>query len=308
MTTPLPSFEDPLIGFEVRGTEISDRTNTWKLLLESTASNGVLNLQSKTNDLLKINPNITSFEDEELKHIEEDIGFKSLPTKNHNLTQNEFFCGKILEDYAQIILSSVDQRDLFSVDSIKTLCRIDGQLLRFESIDDNNTFKQNCETKNSGECCKSWSLHNYVLILSKKNSCDEITESDVNTSKSLLERCAPFYHNLELNEECLNEPTLCRKAPLECFKGENAVFHVMHYLVDHHFLNPKNPNHSKVKYTNIFLPIAKSTQLLEYFEHLSTKSLEMEGIEVVAMDLGLKQTLFDRYLLYDTIYLFIAFL
>ena len=308
ISNPLPSFEDPLIGFEVRGTEISDRTNAWKLLLESTASNGVLSLQPKTNNSSKIDSkNSTLIEDEELKHMEEDMESKTFRSRNHNLDKNDFFCGKILEDYAQIIISSVDQRDLFSVDSIKTLCRIDRQLLRFESIVGNNLFEQSCETKNSGDCCKSWSLHNYILLLAKKKSCDQINERDVKASKALLERCAPFYHNLELNEECLNEPALCRKAPAECFKGENAVFHIFHYLVDYQFLNPKNPNHSEVKFTNIFLPIAKSTQLLEYFEQLSAESLEMSGIKVVALDLGLKQTLFDRYLLYDTIYLIIAF-
>lgn len=304
-TNPLPSFDDPLLGFEVRGTPISDRINSWKLLLEETTSNDLLRFDRKTNVSTNSQIDNKLSDDEELKHIE-DMQSKQFHSLTHHLSDNRYFCGPILEDYVQVVLTAANGNDLFTAEAIKTLCQIDHQLLRLEAIPD-NPFVDNCETRNSSDCCKSWSLHDYVLALSTKTSCDQITEDDVTAVKELLDRCSPFYHKLQLNADCQSEPSLCRKAPPDCFKGENAVFNIMHFLVDYHFLNPKNPNHKVVQYTNIFLPIAKSTKLLDYFYILSKMKLQIKDIEVVAMDLGLKHTLFENYLLRDTIYLFLAF-
>lgn len=307
----LPTFDDPLVGFEVRGTEISKRINAWKLLLESTSWNGLLSMYPKIEDQnrspnFKSN-NLTHFDDEEeMKQIEE-MESNPFRSRNHGLGQNKAFCGKLFEDYAQFILESNEGNDLLSLNSLKTLCQIDKELLRMENSVHSFLFESNCEQKKSSDCCKSWSLVNYVALLSNKSSCDDIDQNDINRAKSHFELCAPYYHNLQLSDDCESEPLICRKAPKSCFKSENAVFNVMNYLVDYNFLNPKTPNLSKVKYTNIFLPIAKSSKLLPYFNQLSDNSLEKDNIRVVAMDLGLKHTLFDKYLLHDTIYLMIAF-
>ncbi len=310
-TNSFPSFDDPLIGFEVRGTEIAKRINTWKLLLESTSWNGLLSMYPKINDQNLISNhnsnNLTHFDEEEIKHIE-DIESKPFRSRNHDLSKKYSFCGKLYEDYAQFILESIDGNDLFSLNSLKTLCEIDNELLRMEESTDSHLFEQNCELKNSDTCCQSWSLANYVALLSNKSSCYDIDQNDINNAKSHLELCAPYYHNLQLIEDCESEPLVCRKAPKTCFRSENAVYNIMHYLVDFNYLNPKTPNLSKVKYTSIYLPIAKSTKLLDYFNELSASSLQKDGIRVVAMDLGLKHTLFEKYLLHDTIYLIIAFI
>lgn len=50
----------------------------------------------------------------------------------------------------------------------------------------------------------------------------------------------------------------------------------------------------------IFLPIAGSTATLPYYHVLEEAKLEVNGISVVGMDLGVKNFLFDEYLVRDT--------
>ncbi|XP_054152882.1 protein dispatched-like [Oppia nitens] len=303
----LPTFSDPLLGFEVRGSEISKRINSWKLLLENTSGDIILSIYSKNDSTYKkLKTSEIISEEEELKDIE-NFNSNAFLSRTHNLKSNETFCGPIHEDYVQFIIQSVDGNDLFTLESIKTLCHIDRQLLRMRSSSEKHLFEDKCETRSTGQCCKSWSLHNYVALIANRKTCDDIREIDLMTVKHYLESCSPYYHNLELSQQCYNEPKLCRKAPKRCFQWQNAVFNLLHYIIDKDFMNPLMSNKTQIKYTSIFLPMAKSTQLLQYYNHLMSKKLQMNGLEVIAMDLGLKYTLFDEYLIYDTIFLMIAF-
>ncbi|KAL1131449.1 hypothetical protein AAG570_011066 [Ranatra chinensis] len=49
----------------------------------------------------------------------------------------------------------------------------------------------------------------------------------------------------------------------------------------------------------IILPIARSSAALDYYNSLDLSALRMENIEVTAIDFGLKEMLFDEYLLRD---------
>ena len=57
-------------------------------------------------------------------------------------------------------------------------------------------------------------------------------------------RCAGYYHSGELTPKCLvADPTdqaanrACIRVPLECRK-HNAVYNILHYLVDDEFMPP----------------------------------------------------------------------
>lgn len=313
LTNPLPSFNDPLLGFEVRGTQIAQRINSWKLLLENTSWAGKLTM-FPSHDVHKSNSNesnsIKNKNDEEeniVKDIEESES-KHFRSGNHFMSRNETFCGKLIEDYAHFIVESVDDRNLFTLESLQTLCKIDHNLLRLRGDKKEYLFNEVCEQKNLESCCPSWSLANYVALIANKSSCFDINEDDVNETKSLLISCASYYHKFQLNDECENNPHVCRNAPKHCFKYKNAVFYMMHYLIDYNFMNPASQHSDTVRYTSIFLPIAKSTKLLNYYIHISKSSLHLDQMNVAAMDLGLKHTLFDEFLLHDTIYLSFAFI
>ena len=76
-----------------------------------------------------------------------------------------------------------------------------------------------------------------------------------------------------------------------------------------------------LKYVMSFLPIARSSASLEYFHTLRKDSREYNGgvgdpeavvisdgrTGVVGMDLGLKDALFDQYLVEDSVWLVLAF-
>ena len=52
-----------------------------------------------------------------------------------------------------------------------------------------------------------------------------------------------------------------------------------------HF-NVKQPPNDHLAVTSIFLPIARSSQALPYFENLMSMSLTEDNVTIVAMDLG----------------------
>lgn len=142
---PLPSFNDPLIGFEARDTYISSRINTWKLLLEETSASAN-NLSLVTNSPIyegqhqfyssRINNELNQPElgnrlpeppliEESTQHgdksptpsdiydeDEEDYYRSINATNEHNndmihysLSSSKAFCGKLYEGYAQVVIA-----------------------------------------------------------------------------------------------------------------------------------------------------------------------------------------------------------
>lgn len=369
-----------MIGFEARNTELSNRINAWRILIESTSFNGGLSIYPK----LANNNNFESMETlneqqrtgkklsnrklkrknskknkklkQKLFNNETIFGNSSDPFegKNHQMNKN-FFCGKIVEDYAHFILETNDETNLLELKSIKNLCLIDQFLLRMEQAELNNLTEYNsssidstrsifvdyCEVKNSNNCCPSWSIGNYILLLSNKTNCNDLVDNDIDHFVDLLDSCSLFYAKRYLNEDCLtDEPDslICSNVPKKCYSNENLVFNVFHYMVDYRFLNleqkilfqeeqlllnetDKPKLRPFLKSTSIYLPMAKSSKLMPYYEMI-TKSkfiqktklqfdvmpliqqhlkLNFGNIRIVAADLGLKYTLFNRLVISDLI-------
>ena len=72
-------------------------------------------------------------------------------------------------------------------------------------------------------------------------------------------RCAVYYHSGELTPKCLvADPTdqaanrACIRVPLECRK-HNAVYNILHYLVDDEFMPPN---------VSILFPFKQNQQFL----------------------------------------------
>ena len=72
-------------------------------------------------------------------------------------------------------------------------------------------------------------------------------------------RCAVYYHSGELTPKCLvADPTdqavnrACIRVPLECRK-HNAVYNILHYLVDDEFMPPN---------VSIYLPFKQNQHFL----------------------------------------------
>lgn len=341
----LPTFKDPLLGFEPRGTELAQRTTAWKNLFESTSWNGPLTLypgrivSNSHNSTSQVSPweklmkggngkaeDNTSAEDSvstwleleteeqnldhmlekgelDVKHTLFHRGFgHRKPQRITPLGTNKFFCNNPSRDYAHVIIQSTTGKNLFTLKGLKSVCQIDDKRLRKSP-----NFPKLCEQTSRRSCCKSWSIPNYVALLCNRSSCLDITQQDVTYVLKLLASCSAFYHDMKLSHDCATDPALCHGIPKQCTEYD-AVYNMLHYLVDVDFLNPKTPHYNtpRLIYTSIFLPVARSSQALDYYRDLEQMKLSDGIVEVVGMELGLKFHLFDICLIHDTVYVGLA--
>ena len=85
-------------------------------------------------------------------------------------------------------------------------------------------------------------------------------------------RCAVYYHSGELTPKCLvADPTdqaanrACIRVPLECRK-HNAVYNILHYLVDDEFMPPNVSIHLPFKRNQHFLIGSFNVILFSFLE------------------------------------------
>lgn len=143
-----------------------------------------------------------------------------------------FFCGIPDEKYAHVVIKSTNNKDIFSLESMMTICR-----LEYEFIEA-NSYKDLCienEKSSPPKCCRPWSLPNYIALLHNRGSCLAITEEDIISTKNLLKNCSHHFHNFELDANCF-EREHCN-GPSECMKHD-AVFNIMNFLTSTTFLPP----------------------------------------------------------------------
>ncbi|XP_056645516.1 protein dispatched [Diorhabda sublineata] len=326
----LPSFKDPQLGFSTRGTKISNRLTTWKNLLKSTRPSGeyttnpkeYLYIQNKnktqqppkTKNSSKLKPkkhrkpkklkepvfgSETLYEDSnssnaiaELNRWKAVQNLTPKPHKNFESNDENFFCGNPDEQYAHFVVSTHNKRDLFNINDLLTMCKLEHELI------DLNYYEDLCIQNNNQKCCKHWSLPNYVAFLNKRASCLAITAEDVEMTKRLLMQCSPYFHSFELNSQCLIDAPYC-EAPIECLRHD-AVFNVLNFITSTSFLAPNSSMDVKVKETMVFLPLACSTAIMPYYHELEKLTLKFDGLRIVAMEFGIKSALFDEFLLRDT--------
>lgn len=112
--------------------------------------------------------------------------------------------------------------------------------------------------------------------------------------KTLLFDCFQYYHGLKLNNDCTQFK--CR-VPDECAQF-NAVYNILHFLTDRDFMKP-NETIENLSASMIFLPVARSKDALPLYHNLKKKNLQTDLVGVVAMDMGIKNALFDESLLTD---------
>lgn len=86
----------------------------------------------------------------------------------------------------------------------------------------------------TNECCRPWSIPNYVALLANRTHCFDLIADDVRYVQNLLTTCFPFYHDLRLDSDCVN--FRCRNVPAECTQF-NAVYNIFHFLADNQFMS-----------------------------------------------------------------------
>lgn len=171
-------------------------------------------------------------------------------TQDH-LDSDNFFCNLPTSSYARVVIA-VDSEEknlnLWSMEGVLAQCHIDGVLRG------NVHFPSLCQTqiKHDGvashKCCRSWSPANYVALLSNRSSCLGVTENDLSRVKTLLQKCAYYYHNRQLLPNCAEDFNCQKHVPIECYM-RNAVYHLLYYLLDVNFI----PSSVRVLFFNIVL-------------------------------------------------------
>lgn len=86
------------------------------------------------------------------------------------LYREGFFCGPPDEKYIQIVIQAKEGIDLFTLNSLSVLCKIEQAFIQM------NHYEELCIlTSRSKRCCRPWSLGNYIALLMNKSSCLAIT-------------------------------------------------------------------------------------------------------------------------------------
>uniref|UniRef100_A0A182Q1X4 SSD domain-containing protein n=1 Tax=Anopheles farauti TaxID=69004 RepID=A0A182Q1X4_9DIPT len=213
------------------------------------------------------------------------------PIETH-IPSDGFFCESPNKEYAHLVVQRTAHylnESLFELNAFLALCELEQTLFKVEHYGDL------CQRElTADECCRPWSIVNYVTFLSNKSSCFELNEEDVAMVKTLLFDCFPYYHNMKLSNDCIRSSCI---APSEC-KQHNAVYNILHYLANVDFVR-QNESAEFLNATMIFLPIARSIKTMDFYHSLSQANLANDLVSVVAMDMGLKNALFDECLLRD---------
>ncbi|XP_074655965.1 protein dispatched homolog 1-like isoform X2 [Tubulanus polymorphus] len=313
----MPKFQDPKAGFEPRGTEIGRRIKSWNNLLDSTV----------TVDTLPSYPYLYQGS----KQMNQEEFRQPLATKHHiNINRHQenrtgkmnwnarkrYFCDEPRKEYARIVYQAIDGGNLFTYENIKTMCAIEK-----DEILGRREFTNICTRGLKAKCCASWSLGNYVAMLSNKSTCDDITALDVGHTLQRVQKCSAFYFNFTLESDCWSwedsylqnilrskqqRRKKCQKIPLECWQY-NAVYEILHYLTDVDFMQKGTESFfPHLSYAITFLPIAVGTATIPLYKEISNSDLQNGNIKVIAIQFDIKYALFDDFLKDDTLWIGVA--
>ncbi|KAJ8307594.1 hypothetical protein KUTeg_014859 [Tegillarca granosa] len=185
---------------------------------------------------------------------------------------------------------------------IKQMCKVEEEKIRTHS-----SFEDIClrERYDNRECCQSWSLGNYIAFLSNKDNCSLITDADVDND-TIITLHSNLTVILMMYSTHQYPSSRCNYVPPKCFHL-NAVYNILHYISDINFLHPIKGNTKPFLSKAItFLPIAGSSSTVELFESMESWVSSLDIVKIVGVHFGIKYTLFNHYLLSDTIWLVAA--
>ncbi|KAM8833242.1 protein dispatched homolog 2 isoform 2-T2 [Synchiropus picturatus] len=332
---PLPDFSEPLLGFEPRGTDIAVRQSSLTRLMENTGPGKVLSplpqqlskMYAEINQCLlltaefiwllqvfsnskNVNPFRASFgvpAGEDGSHDPSNSRIKRMLLEDPS--SETFLCETPNHHLAQLVFRSENAASLWSLKSIHAMCEMETSRIRsqahFQDLCQQHV-RTDSDSPSRGVCCPSWSLGNYLAVLTNASCCLCLTSQQVSESLSLLRKCAPYYHQGLLVEACAQRPQLgsCSSVPSRC-KQSQTVFQILHFLVDKDFLGPQTVEYQipTLKYSLLFLPVEKGAHMMEtYMKSLDGKSLTYKNTTITGIDFGIKQTLFKYYLARDSVY------
>ncbi|XP_071996170.1 protein dispatched homolog 1 [Engystomops pustulosus] len=301
----LPDFSKPLLGFEPRGTAIGQRLVTWDNMVDNTGYKATLaNYPFKyADEQAKKYHQADRWSDDHYEREKRQVDW--------DFHKDSFFCAVPNNRYSRIVFTSVSGQSLWNLQAIKSMCNIDNTRIRSHP-----QFLDLCQRTTADSCCPSWTLGNYIAILNNRSSCHKIVERDVSHTLKLIRTCAKYYHNGTLGPDCWNmaakrkDQLKCTNVPRKCTKY-NAVYQILHFLVDKDFFNPKNVDISNpvLRHSMLFSPTENGESMMNiYLDNFENWNCSDGVTTVTGIEFGIKHSLFQDYLLMDTVYPAIAIL
>ncbi|XP_048214107.1 protein dispatched homolog 1 isoform X2 [Perognathus longimembris pacificus] len=298
----LPDFSDPLLGFEPRGTAIGQRLVTWNNMVKNTGYKATLaNYPFKYADEQAKSHRDDRWSDDHYEREKREVDW--------NFHKDSFFCDVPSDRYSRVVFASAAGETLWNLPAIKSMCDVDNSRIRSHP-----QFGDLCQRTTAASCCPSWTLGNYIAILNNRSSCQKIVERDVSHTLKLLRTCAKHYQNGTLGPDCWDmaarrkDQLKCTNVPRKCTKY-NAVYQILHYLVDKDFMSPKSADYAMpaLKYSMLFSPTEKGESMMNIYLDNFENWNSSDGITTVTgIEFGIKHSLFQDYLLMDTVYPAIA--
>ncbi|XP_023940118.2 protein dispatched [Bicyclus anynana] len=348
-----PSFSDPIVGFETRGTTLAHRFIAWENLIEETRPSKRLAVNPKEiEDQIRMNEsyynrdktrsgrkhprkhkkkqnynntgyattfysspdtNLTvnhvhwgfgknvSFEDENAVYLKNHTRKQWKSLKNMQRTFDNFHhnyasgsCGAPVADYAHLVVTSNDNKSMLTFENVQNVCQLQTFLIDFTKDDFYNLCQRSMQAEEI--CCPIWSVPNYIALMSGKNSCENLTRDDVTYAVNILKKCAGYFHNFSLMASC--EMDRCH-VPKYCSQYD-AVYNLLFYIIDSNAFSPPLFSETFVKNVMIFLPLPTSSTTLPYYLKLQESNMSFNILNIPAMDFGLKNALFDLWIIEDT--------
>ncbi|XP_071941832.1 protein dispatched homolog 1-like [Antedon mediterranea] len=270
----LPGFEDPIKGFEPRGTVIKDRTLSY------------VNL--KRDPLVR-----ESWSNVEYNTVDSFDSNASYPRSR----RDNFYYYKCSIEYADcpgIVFTHInDREDLLTPSNLKELCSV--------------------EITGSSGIYKVKSIGNYLAQFANK-SCSSLDEGDIENGLNELQFCAPYYYKTTTDVEgkdrsCLYPNSYCDNIPETC-KSDNIVFIIIHMMVGKEFMPDGDLDKKKLYNSMAFIELNfydDEEELINiYKDYFDKSSRAFSNIQAVGLNFHIKYDVFSEYLFFDTIYLGIA--
>ncbi|XP_022086297.1 protein dispatched homolog 1-like [Acanthaster planci] len=290
-----PDLSDPEKGFEARGTVISARLRSFG------------NMLYRSDDYLVQQAIPPAFSGE----TSFDSHLSCLPEAASRADQYQptIWFSASLWDWdkrvAKVIFEGVDGRDMLSASSLKSVCSAETNLISSHPM-----YQSNCLCHDAGRCSSTWSLGNYVALLSNKTSCQDITDSDVEQVIMLLEQCVSIFHNRTRSE--VEDSRDFHTMPAECAQHDFALHTMLFFLLPSNFSESILKNESATAdVAAVFFPVNTSERsALEaiYRDNLQGCSCSDGITKLKAVDFSLKYSSFSSLLLADSLYLGIGVL
>jgi len=222
-----------------------------------------------------------------------------------NFTKS-YFCQNPRASQPRWVFEAKNGDNLWTLRNVRSMCQLQSQLL------DHVSFRSECNHGVERSCCPALSLPNFIARLSGTNTCMNLTQEGLDVARAKVEKCAPFYRNGQLKSYChaaRNQWTFdsCSgEIPKECI-ADNAVYSLLHYVIDNDSSNSLN-NNLYVSKSMTYLPMEtyREERVVRYYFDKFNGNLQDGDVRVSSVDLKVKGWVFAQQLQYDVIYPVIA--